>query len=297
MMLTNASNISQTQSPIYILGDTPLAFYLASRFQTAGEKVTILGAKIKDCISVIEGHNLRKNTYQFDTSSLITQTPKLLIICSEPCKLNSALTTIPTKKILNTPVVLFSYLKDTSYVEDILSTPVSRGYFDGYLEQKQSDITLLGRSSGLTICSTNKRLTALFTPSELTTEVIPKNPNTFWDFFGSYAVCSIIATAFDNNIFEVIKDRHRRDNMIPIINEVSKIAQSDGAEIDTELLLKKIYNTPLNYSYPMQLEVAKRKASELNLISSNLQNIARQNRIATPQTNKLLHKIYNKIYQ
>lgn len=290
--------------PIYILGDNALACYLAIRFINAGEKVKIIANKeaasslSNNGVTMIESHNLQKSNHKFDTTFWLKETPKMLIITSEANKLNAAITAISRKKILDAPVILFTPIRDILYIKNILENDIYRAFFEGYLLKKPNQINLFGRAPGIVITpkGNRKKDKIVFNTFKNADLIIRKQDDeikAFWDFFTVYTACSLISAANNKTIFDVIKDKEKREQIIPLIQELCKIAKSDGAILDQEEILKKIYNTPLSYPYPLQVEISRGKAGDIDLISSNIINVARKHKEPTHQTGALLKKIYN----
>ncbi|MDD4555855.1 MAG: 2-dehydropantoate 2-reductase N-terminal domain-containing protein [Alphaproteobacteria bacterium] len=290
---------------IYILGDNALACFLAMKFTKAGEKVVLITNKEKastlsnNGITIIENHSLQKNHYKFATTFWLKETPKMLLITSDAIKLNASLTAISRKKIVNTPVLLFTPIKNPLYIKNILENDIYRAFFDGYLLNQSDQIILFGRSPSVTFSPKGRKkkqsslITACFNKADLTLKTEKDEEKAFWDYFSVYTACSLVSAAYNKNIFDVIKDKDKRERLIPLIMEICKLAKHDGVDLNSDEILKKIYNTPLSYPYPLQVEIAKGKAGDFDLISSNLINISRKNKCKIDELDALLKKIYN----
>lgn len=289
---------------IYILGDNALACFFAMKFSKAGEKVVIIANKERasslsnNGITIIENHSLQKNHYKFETTFWLKETPKLLIITSDSVKLNASLTAISRKKIVNTPVLLFTPVRDTLYIKNILENDIYRAFFDGYLLNQSDQVLLFGRSPSITFSPKekkrkNKIILDCFEKAGLSPKTEPSEEKAFWEYFSVYTACSLVSAAYNKNIFDVIKDKEKRETLIPLIREIAQIAKYDNIDLNNDEVLKKIYNTPLSYPYPLQVEIAKGKAGDFDLISSNLINIARLSKTKIDELNLLLKKISN----
>ncbi|MDR1693871.1 MAG: hypothetical protein LBR70_01570 [Lactobacillaceae bacterium] len=289
---------------IYILGDNALAVYLAIRFINSGEKVILIPNKetastfSNNGVTLVENHNLQKSHHKFDTTFWLKETPKMLIITSEASKINAAITSISRKKVEDVPVVLLTPVRDIQYIKNILGNDIYRAFFDGYLLQRPTQINLYGRAPSITICAKgnekrNNTVKDYFEKAGFGIKTEKDEIKAFWEYFTVYTACSLISAAYNKNIFDVIKDKDKRDKMIPLISEICLIAKNDGAKIDQEEILKKIYNTPLSYPYPLQVAVAQGKAGDIDMIGSNLISAARKYKITMPETSILLKKIYN----
>lgn len=69
----------------------------------------------------------------------------MIVITSAAATLRSDLLHLSPSKIQNTPVVIFSVVEDYEFVKAFLKTPLIQGYFNGYLMQEKSLLTILGR--------------------------------------------------------------------------------------------------------------------------------------------------------
>ncbi|MFV0625767.1 MAG: 2-dehydropantoate 2-reductase N-terminal domain-containing protein [Alphaproteobacteria bacterium] len=289
---------------IYILGDNALACFFAMRFSNSGEKVVLITNKgtasrlSNNGVTIIENHSLQKNHYKFDTTFWLKEAPKMLIITSDAIKLNASLTAISRKKIVNSPVLLFTPIKDTLYIRNILENDIYRSFFDGYLLSQSDQVLLYGRNPSISFTPKSKKkndkiISSCFEKAGLSVKSESTEEKAFWDFFSVHAICSLVSAAYNKNIFDVIKDKEKREKLIPLINEITQITKHDGVELNSEEVLKKIYNTPLSYPYPLQVEISKGKAGDFNLISSNLSEIANRSKCKIDELNSLLKKIYN----
>lgn len=291
-------------APIYILGDNALAYYLAARFMSGGEKVVLIPNKENistlenNGITIVEGLSFQKSHYKFKTSFWLKEKPKMLIITSDAGKINAALTALSRHKLENVPVILFTPIRNTSYIKDILANDIYQAFFDGYLLKKPNQVNIFGRLPNIVICPKENKLSnrIIFDCFEKTNFTVTQKSDeklAFWDYFSVYAACSLISAWHNKNIFDIIKDKDKRDNMIPLIVEICNIAASDGAKIDKEEVLRKVYSTPLNYPYPLQAELSQGKSGDIDLISTNLITTARQYKCPTTAIDAILKKIYN----
>ena len=73
--------------PIYILGNTPLSYYLAAKFQAAGEMVELIlkskeyGSIENSNFTIKEDTKLQKSHTKIKTSFWTRSLAKMLIIC------------------------------------------------------------------------------------------------------------------------------------------------------------------------------------------------------------------------
>lgn len=293
--------------PIYIVGANALAYYLGAKLIDAGHNVIILGGKENTNIStngitLKEDSTLQKTKYKFNTSFWIKEEPKLVIITAEAGKINSALTAVSLNKIGLAPVLCFTPLKDINYLEALVGSNLFAAYFDGFLQLDDQQLFLHGRTPLIKICKNQSwekenPFLNIFSYTSLNISYETDEEFCFWEYFSGFAICSLMSAVHNKSIFEITKDKKLREDLRPLISEITSLAESDNVALDGEQLLKKIYNTPMNYSFPLQDEINTGKHGEINLISSVLVNASRKgkNKFQNTGLNALLKKIYNLI--
>lgn len=302
-----AKELPVDSHPIYIIGNNALAYYLGAKLMDTGHNVIILGGKENTNIStngitLKEDSTLQKSKYKFNTSFWIKDAPKLVIVTSEAGKINSALTAVSINKINSAPVICFTPLKDINYLEALVGHNLYAAYFDGHLQLADQQLFLHGRPPLIKIAKNQNwekenPFLNIFSNSNLNVDYETEGDHCFWEYFASFAVGSLISAVYNKSIFEITKDKKLRDEIPPLLKELSELAQSDNVSLDEDALLKKIYNTPMSYIFPLQEEINTGKFGEINLISSVLVNASRKGKIKFQNTelNKLLKKIYNLI--
>lgn len=287
--------------PVYILGDNPLAWFLAIKIKESGEIVKIITDKnsgINDNnITLVENHSLQKTNHKIETTFWLRETPKILIITSDSKKLNASLTALSRNKLQNVPILLFTPIIDIKYIKEILNNDIYQAFFDGYLMEKPNQVNLYGRSAKICLelkkdKKINKTILDIFEKSGLATDTTKKGEYLFWENFGIYAICSVISAVSNKTIFDIIKDKDLREEALPIISEFCEIAKSNKIDINYDETLKKIYSTPLGYSYPLQIALSKAKSGDIDLISSNLMNLANKKKSTNKNISVMLKKIY-----
>lgn len=300
-----SKDLVSSSAPIYILGDNTLAYYLAGKFSSSGEKVVIISNnfvssnKVFNNISLKEDYNLQKNRCSFTTSFWVKEHPKLLIITSSINNFKASITTLSPSKLKATPILCLTPLKDISYLQAFLDKEIILGYFDGYLGQKDTNITLYGKAPSLKICLNAKHHSEIdfiadtFKKIQIDSSTEEKKELCFWDFFANYAISTLLATAYNKSIFDITKDRQKRETLRDLASEISLLAKSENIDIDTEDLLRKIYNIPSSFSCSLRGDILQKKTAELNYICTVLLNVAQKNQCQTPTLTNLIREIHN----
>ncbi len=295
---------SPQPNPIYIIGDDALACYLAAHFQDIDENPIILsspsntkdlstnGVTIKE-----EFTTLRKKHYRFSTASIMTTDAKAVIITVTSSELNSALAFISRDKINNAPLLCFSLLKDSGYIQDILGTPVCKAHFTGWLNKHDQQISLKGRQPTINIYSTinnstQQKLSALFNSAGFEISFLDSEKDFFWPMFTLNAACSIICSAYDKPIHQILKNKQFRAQLDEIINEFITLAAADDVKMNFSDIMDTIMSIPGGYIFPLHNDFRTGRHRDFHRISSLIKQSARQANIKTPVLNELMARIY-----
>lgn len=291
-------------NPIYVVGDNALAYFLATKFEKAGENVIVISNKSNNTslntngLTFKEEINLQKLHLKFKTSFWIKDEPKLIILTSPNDKVKAAITALSSKKINNAPVLCFTPLKDINFLRPFLGENICRCFFDGYLNYSNQTLIQLGRAPSITICQDKQsdllsELKNIFSSTEISLKFSVDDNSEFWNYFILYAAGSLLSTYFNKDLALITKDKNLRDNIKPLVIELCFIAEKDKAQVNTDEILKKLYNTPNNYHHPLQDDFNLSKIGNLDSISSYFLDTAHQYKCPTTEITKILNKLFN----
>lgn len=297
--------ISHPDEAVYILGTNTLAIYLAAKFSENGEYPIILGStreleNIQHEFTIKDERFINRQKYTPRTACSISLKAKALIITAESSRIKSQLITIlPNKLSEETPILLFTILKDTSFISECLKQPLIKSYYHGCLGEDKNNISIIGRQNNIYINSTaeNKnfsKINALFRENLAKTIFIPNETDAFWNYLAPHATISLLSAAHGKNIYYLTKDETSRQEMDSVINEIQKIAQKHKTNLEHTDILKTIYNIPSSYVSPLQNALNSGDIKEIDNFSDILSNLATKSKISTPTINHLLNLIYNK---
>lgn len=299
-MTENKHNTTDNR-PVYILGGNALACYLGATLTNAGERVILLTDDVKknklnsQGITLKEG--LRKKHYTFETAVWTKEEPKLLIITSDISTLHSDLSALTPSKICNAPVICFTLLKDTAYLRDILGCNFTKAVFDGWLLQNNQHIALADTTPAVTVYTPlNEKSAAVLeecfiqTPLKLTFS--ENECQTFWSHFTVYAAASLVTAAYNQNLAQAVKNSNAAYSLNMIAEELCRLAEADKITLSPEDMLKRLYDIPADYIFPLQTEAPNGNAGELDTVSSVIRQASRRLNLKTPETNNLIHHIY-----
>lgn len=298
------TNSQQTnfQSPVYILGTNAVGCYLAAKLQDAGERVVIIGSADKNNslfsngITVKEDFSLRKKHYTFETAAWTGEEGKALIITAAPAEIHSALIRIMPHKITAAPVICFTLLKNIGILRDILGTGIFQAVFSGWPAASDRLVSVLGEKPEIIVysptdASQRKNISNLFKPANLSFRFAKEEDQTFWEYFGIYAVCSLITAAHNKTLVQIIKNRQLYSLLEDLAAEISKLASGPKFSLTTDTVLNKINNIPSGYVFPLQTELHFGRRGDFEVISSVLSSAARSKGIKTPAIDSLIERI------
>lgn len=294
-------------TPVYILGDTALAYFLALKLTAAGTRVIVMAGPKENAslatngITLKEDYQLQKLHYRLETALWLKEDPRMLIIAAESSRVKAMLTGISKNKIKTCPVISFTRLKNKNFISDILGIQVISAYFDGWLHYQNQLVTAYGRSPSITLCcesltETVQEFENLLTDTKISLQSGKTSSQVFWDYFCVYAPCSLLTAASGKTIFEVTKNKQLREQLTALLKEIVKLLPEQIPLYEPEELLKRIYNIPSNYVFPLSAQVRLRQTGDIDFISSVIQENAFHNKCLLPLTNQLLKNIYEQLF-
>lgn len=286
--------------PIYILGQTPLTYFLAYKFTLSDEKVVLLnkslsGPDSQQEISIREEHSLKKNKYIFASQNYSSENAKMLIITSPPHQLKSDLMLLSPSHLINAPIVVFSPLCQLKIIESLLSHNTIRGYFDGYLSSKDNQISILSAEPQITLSKPFNTLEfslkalSIFHSANILSQTREDKKQIFWEDFAVYSIASLLSAQYRQSLFNILKNKDRQQEVSNAVNEICQLAQADNIKLEADELLKKLYNTPINYSYNTQTDSLSSR-HELNTIHITISDFAHLHKISIPTLKSLNNK-------
>ncbi len=296
---------NNNQSPIYLLGETPLSIYLAFRLDTAGEKPLIITAPQPDKpevvdITIKEAQSLKKHKFSYTCQSYTFTPGKLLLITSSISKLKSELMLLSPKNLSATPGVIFSSLEDVSIAETLLGKTLIRGYFDGWLQNSNQTITLLGNTPKISLVKNytvlEDCLSVLSTLQRigLESQTAENDSQIFWEHFAVQFLGSVLSASAQQNIYSIVKSKDRQRGIEGLATELAQLAQNQRAALNPEQISQQLQNIPMQYTFPAQ-KLDSEAISELNHYYRFLINQSSAAKLRLPKLNALMKEIYFRI--
>ncbi len=301
-----ATQLALMGSPVYILGNTPIAGFLAAKFTTSGIRTVILAGNKDNTslstngITVKEDYQLQKLHCKLETAIWQKETPKMVIIATTPILLKSSLLALTKSKLKNTPIISFTPSKDENLIADILGHPVTKAYYDGWLKASPQQITVYGQAPKITLCAetasqTYQAFAELAQKANLELQSCHLDSLAFWNIFCIYAPCSLITAASGKNIFEITKSKALREQLLSCLQEISLLPPKTLPPYKPEELLKQIFNIPSQYNFPLAEQIQNSQTGDLDFLSSIIQQAAFDNKCQLPTLNLLLKSLYEQI--
>ncbi len=295
-------------TPIYIIGDTPLAFALAAKLRAEEQNACMIDPvnpeRFATPFVIRNDVSLQKQRITVPCQPFMHDEPKLVIIDIKPEHLHAYLTYFSYAKTANCPVVSFCHTPNLSYVSNILQRPILSAYFDGYVSLRgDNTVAILGNTGTLTL-SINENHIHYQTLQNLLAKTYFKlnfNPNeqqNFWDFFATYASCSLFSIKHGSNIREVSKFPELRQTLNSIVEEIISAAPQD-VSLNREQIISDIYSTPQEYTYPALTEFKNKRGGELlfivDTLRAQIQNKALKLSTCENIINTAMHRILSSV--
>ncbi len=295
-MADTEEKTSVAKPPVYILGNTPLGQYLAAKFILKGENAVIIASR-QNCpteieISLREEHSLKKQKFSIPCRHYSSEKAKMLIITSPNNRLKSELMLLSAAHFSAAPIIVFSMLSDFRIIESLLKHNTIRAGFDGWLQTKDNQIFILGGEPQVTLSKPFNTLEyslkalSYFHGAEILCQTCEDKNQVFWQAFAGYAVSALASAHYRQSIFNILKNKDKQNLINTAVNEICSLAAAENISLTSEEILKKIYNTPINYTYGTQTP-SDSTGRELYNIHGIITNTARRHNIAVPALKQL----------
>ena len=304
--LEKETNTPLQGKPIYILGNTPIACFLAAKFTSAGIRTIILATEKDNTslstngITIKEDYQLQKLHCRLETALWQKEEPLMVLIATTPSLLKSSLLGLSKSKLKSTPIISFTPSKDDRLIADILGYPVTKAYFDGWLKLSNQQVFVYGQTPKIILCSdTNSQTYQTFNEQAqkiaMEVQTCSLEMLAFWNFFSIYAPCSLITAASGKNIFEITKKKTLREQLLSCLEEISLLPPQTLPAYTPGGLLKQIFNIPSAYEFPLAEQIQNFQSGDLDFISSVIQQAAFDKKKQLPTLNLLLKSLYEQI--
>lgn len=298
-----SEQMPEKHAPVYIIGDNALTCYLAAKISPVRKTIIISGTSENTSLSTNgitfkEERTLQKKHCTFQTSFMIREKPEAVIIAASPHKIKAATAAAASKNIGDAPILCFTPLKNFNLFTGLFNENIFRAFFDGYLSLENQLLSQLGRQPSVTLCMDEKNscfpvIKELFSASDIAIHPETNETSAFWNYLTPYAAGSLLSAYFNKNLALITKDKSLRDNIKPLVKELCAIARSEIETINEDDILKKLYNTPNSYVYPLQAEFSLGKIGELDSLSSCFLDISQKKKLPDTEIRKILNKLYN----
>lgn len=298
--------LALTGNPVYILGNTPIACFLAAKFTTSGIRTIILAGEKDNTslstngITVKEDYQLQKLHCRLETAVWQKEDPQMVIIATTPTLLKSSLLSLTKSKLKNTPIISFTPAKDENLISDILGYPVTKAYYEGWLKSGSQQITVYGQAPKIILCAETssynyQAFSELAQKANIELQNCSLDTLAFWNSFCIYAPCSLMTAASGKNIFEITKNKALREQLLSCLQEISLLPPKTIPPYNPDELLKQIFSIPSQYNFPLAEQIQNSQAGDLDFLSSIIQQAAFENKCQLPTINLLLKNLYEQI--
>ena len=276
----NDTENQTTERPVYFRGETLLRIYLAFRLASAGENPVIVtppktNRPDKVDITIKEAQTLKKHKFTYTTAAYTFSPGKMLLITSPSISFKSELDLCLLHHVAE-KLLRFICAVSKFADADLMILQILSGQGAAYLiEACLASLSLLHRT-GLE-CQTTEN-----------------GPQAFWEHFAVQALGSILSAYYQQNIFNIAKNKEKQREIGVLAAELSALARSEGAELKPENIVNALLNIPLHYSFPAQ-SLDSAAVSELNRYYRTLINLASAAKLHLPGLNRLMKEIYFRI--
>lgn len=287
--------------PVYILGESPLALFLAAKLTQNGNKVILLNGKAPATsfqnteFSLKEEYNLQKNNFCIPATSRISTEPQMIIIASSHCGLKSNLSLLPGKSFPNCPLICFNYVENQDIIRSMFGSKAVQAYFKGYLEQDGTAITAVGPLPQITISAAkDEKFGTVFQNSDLKIIEQDNNRLNFWENFAPFII-AYLSSAPKQHINDLLSNKESKKQISSAINEICKLAAFEQAPLSENDLFRQLLETPRNFYFKKNRQQRTHEAAELDSYYSLLIDKARTYKCKIPQLCLLIKNNYDQL--
>jgi len=284
--------------PVYIIGNTPLAYALAAKLTLAQEKTYLLaGSENKLFSSPIllrEDNLLQKQRINIETTSLMLQPAKLVIMDIKPDNIKSYLTYFSRSKTLDCPIISLCKIHDNNFINNITHKQTIPAYFNGQISLIAENTLISHNSRAEITISTNDRhpffnkIQSIFAKTYFKISFNPNEQQNFWNHFIPYAACSLFSLQKGKHIKDITKIPDLRQFINNLIDELISITPTEII-IDKEQILTDIYSISGNYKFPIVDDIKKHQFGELAFISQTLSFQSNNNMSSLPLCKMIIY--------
>lgn len=284
-------------SPIYIIGDTPLALYLASKLSLS-EDVHLLASGLNDGLNEItlkDNEADQKYITPLRAESVMHDSARLVIICSSLQKIKSDLLYISKSKTNSCPILIFGFMSDEKLINNLLSCPFIQAFFDGWLKKdKSNEVTFWGTPQGITFDTDEQTpqgqlIQQIFEPTNLKMSFGTDHQQTFWAYFIPYITGTLFSISNKTALRDISKTAEYRQKINNIIKEAISMAPQ-GFEVNQEQIFNILYQAPQSYHLPILGQTERQQLEELNYINNIIHFLPTYKPSLQPTITDILHK-------
>lgn len=288
---------------VYLLSYSPQSLYLFYHFQNNGYFPIILETpdKIvemeKDDYVLKEDRLLQRTKFKLQTAYQMQHEGELLIIPQTTSSLKNKIPLLSPAKLKKAQIIFLDFDEDISPFVDFMQKQIIRGTMNCFIELTKKQITLSGRQPTITLSCEEDHPAVRILRTSLSNEginidTLPNAEKNFWSAFIPYTAASLLSAATEKSIATMTKDPDNRQIISDIINELVALALKNNIDISASEMLRKIYNIPYSYTYPLQQDP--KNQYELNRLFSILTKRNKTDEKKIPLLRNLFKQIYNK---
>ncbi|MBQ8465559.1 MAG: hypothetical protein IJ529_05745 [Alphaproteobacteria bacterium] len=251
---------SDLSFPIYVIGDTPLAYFLVAKLSIEGEDVRLLSENKSlhtlDSFTLKDETLSQKRTVRIKLQTIMHDNAQMILLCMSPEKIKSGLIYFSKAKAEKCPVLSFCQTLKTDLLTKVIGQPIIPAYFDGWLKTNtDNSLIYYGTQKGLTVGISSHHshydiIQETLDKTDIPTVFSANQKQNFWNYFIPEATCSFFSLQNGNHLRDIAKKTAFRQNLNTILDELLTIVP-ENTEINKEQIISSIYSTPSNYKYPI----------------------------------------------
>ena len=257
MFFKKQKSLPQKKSQkILIIGDSPLAFFLAHTLQINDISVSFLIRPQNSMKPKLDKHLMFKNTSFQTTRFLISYTDDLLtkadfcIIASSLEKYKQDFLLLQNLFSNNIPILNFAHIYNHRLFANYKEKNIIPAYFTGWLNYEKEMLEMVNNKSIINLCCSPKdfeNYKTLFKNPLIEIKNISPQKFHLWKHLAPFIISNLLLAAHPKDLSKTLSQKDNRDLVSSAIKEVCALAEKENETLKESDLSAYLYTIPTQY--------------------------------------------------
>lgn len=237
---------------------------------------------------VLESPRYKELSFFPQTIPYIKEKPKAIIIATKSSQLDVAMTAVSIKRITNVPIINFcSGYKEFEKLRETYGNSLSQGKADFYTFRNEiNTVEHIGGKLRLKFAnkffSEREKLedvAVVFRRAGIDVDTSEHEVDCVWEWLIPYASASIFCASKDMKLDAIFKQESAKEELYKLVEEMVKVARSDGYKGTIDNNFSMIGKIPENFSLPFVVDYKRGIIKEIKPFALDIIRLAYKNRV------------------